>query len=58
VPQEVGVNALRLEPGFLRQPTEDQKRSGSCQCSTLSVQEELRAVTAVEVGPAAGEIAP
>src|SRR5256885_11104105 len=57
VPQEVRVDAFRLEPGFRRQAAQDQERAGAGQPAALGVEEELRAVAGIEEWAAAREIA-
>jgi hypothetical protein len=52
------MDPLRLEPGLRGEPPEDQKRTGARQRPALGVEEELRTVSAVEVRPASGQIAP
>src|SRR5919109_5194218 len=56
VPEQMRVDARRLEPRFGGEPAQDQERSRPCQRSALRVQEELRPVAAVEERPAAGEV--
>src|SRR5207244_8587742 len=58
VAQEVGMHALRLEPGLRRQPPQDQEGAGARQPAALRVEEELRAVARVEERPAAREVPP
>src|SRR5581483_10348439 len=58
VPQQVRVDPLRLEAGLAGQPAQDQERARACQRPALRVEEELRPVAAIEVRPAAGEVAP
>src|SRR4051794_4241901 len=57
VPQEVRVDALRLEPRLLRQLPEDEERAAARERAALRVQEELGPVPPVEVRPAAREVA-
>src|SRR5919204_4166529 len=57
MPEQVGMNSLRLEPGFLREPPQDEENAGPGQTAALRVQEELGAVPAVEVGPSPGQVA-
>ena len=57
VPQEVRMDALRLEAGLLGEPAQDQERAGAGERPALRVEEELGPVAAVEVRPAAGEVA-
>src|SRR5579864_3006501 len=57
VAEEVGVDALRLEPGRGRQPAEDEERARTGERAALRVQEELGPVAPVEVRPPAGEVA-
>src|SRR5438132_2312835 len=58
VPQEVGMDAPRLEAGLRRQPAQDQEGAGPGQRPALGVEEELGPVAAIEVGAAPGEVAP
>src|ERR671931_1614350 len=58
MPQEMRMDALRLQAGLCRQPPQDHEGSGTSQRPTLRVEEELRPVAPVEVGAAAREIAP
>ena len=51
--KDVGVNAGRVETRLLGEPAEDQERAGAGEGAALGVEEELRAVAAVEVRPAA-----
>jgi hypothetical protein len=51
--EQVGVDAVRVETGFLGQLAQDQERAGPGEGATAGVQEELGAVAAVEVRPAA-----
>src|SRR5690242_359698 len=53
VPQEMRMDALRLQPGLLRQPPEDQERARTREPSAFGVEEQLRAVTCIEERPAA-----
>ncbi len=48
----------RLETGLLGQAAEDQERARPGERAALRVEEELRPVPAVEVGPASREVAP
>ena len=57
VPQQVRVDAPGLEPGGLGEPAQDQERARAGERAALGVQEELGPVAAVEVGPAAREVA-
>ena len=57
VAQQVRVDALGLEAGLLGEPAQDQERARAGERAALRVQEELGTVAAVEVGPAAGEVA-
>ena len=51
------MDALRIEARLRGQPAQDEERAGAGQRAALGVQEELRPVPAVEVRPAAGEVA-
>src|SRR5262249_39217844 len=55
--EQVRVDPVRFEAGALREAAEDQERSGSRQGASLRVQEELRAVAAVEERTAVRQIA-
>ncbi len=57
VAQEMGVDALRVEPRALGELAEDQEGSGPRQGAALRIEEELGPVAAIEVRPPAGEIA-
>jgi len=39
VPQEVRVDAMRVEPGLLGQLAQDQERAGTCQGAPSGIQE-------------------
>src|SRR5438105_1068927 len=56
VAQQVRMDALGLQAGAAGEPAEDQERAGAGERAALRVQEELRPVPAVEVGPAAREV--
>src|SRR5262249_37723654 len=56
MPQEVRMDALRVEPGALREPPQDQERAGPRQRAAARVQEELGAVPPVEIRPPTREI--
>jgi hypothetical protein len=58
VPQQVGMDPLGLEPRLRRQPAQDQECTGPRERPTLGVEEELRPVSAVEIGPPSGKVAP
>ena len=58
VAEQVGVDAPGLEAGLLGEPLQDQERARAGQRAALGVQEQLGPVAAVEVGPAAGQVAP
>src|SRR5712692_1201743 len=58
VPQEMGMDTPRLEPGLRRQPAQDQKRAGPGERPALGIEEQLGPVATVEVGTAAREVAP
>ena len=55
--QQVGVDALRLEPGPLGEAPEDQERASAGQRATLRVEEQLRTVAPVEERTAVREVA-
>src|SRR5579864_3723960 len=57
VPEEMGVDPFRLQAGRARQPAKDEESPGTRERPSLGVEEELGPVTAVEVRPAAGEVA-
>jgi hypothetical protein len=44
VPEQMGVDPLGVETGFLSQFAEDQEGAGACEGSSSGVQKELRAV--------------
>src|SRR5581483_3120467 len=58
VPEQVGVHALRLEPGRAGKAAQDEERAGAGERASLRVQEELGPAPAVEEGAAAREVAP
>ena len=58
VAKQVRVHACRVEAGLLGAPLEDEERAGACERAALRVQEELGAMTPVEVRASAGEVAP
>ena len=51
--QDVGVDALGVQPRLFRQLPQDQEGAGPRQRPSLGIEEELGTVAAVEVGPAA-----
>src|SRR6478736_4458747 len=57
VPQEVWVDAARLEPGPIGKLSEDQECAGAGQRTAAGVQKEVRSVSPIEVRPAEREIA-
>src|SRR3954471_7908344 len=57
VPEQVRVDALRVEAGFAGELAEDQERAGAGERAAARVQEQLRAMPHVEERPAAREIA-
>src|SRR5947209_967955 len=57
VPQEVGVDAIRLEPGGGGELAQDEERARARERAALGVEEELGAVAAIEKRAPAGEIA-
>jgi hypothetical protein len=58
VAEEVRVDAFGLEAGLLGQAPEDEEGASACQRAALRVQEQLWAVSPIEVRTAAGEVAP
>jgi hypothetical protein len=56
VPEEVGMDAPRLEAGRLREPAQDQEGPRAGEGATPGVQEELRPVAAVEIRPPPSEV--
>ena len=58
VPEQVRVDAVRLEPCFLGQAAEDEEGARPGQRAALGVEEQLRPVAAVEMGTAPREVAP
>ena len=57
VAQEVRMHPARLEPCAVGQLLQDEKRARSGERASAGVQEELRPVPAVEVGPAERKVA-
>ena len=57
VAQQMRVDARRLEAGLLGQAAQDQERARAGQRAALGVQEELRAVAAVQERAAAAQVA-
>ena len=57
VPEQVGMHALRVEPRLLGEPPKDQERARAGEAAAAGVQEQLRAVTRVEIRTAAREVA-
>src|SRR5688500_104235 len=57
VAQQMRVDALGLQAGFLGQPAEDEEGTGPRERPAARIQEELRAVAPVEVRPADGDVA-
>src|ERR1041385_2602167 len=55
--EKVGVNAGGVEARGVGEPAQDQERAGPCQRSAACVEEQLGAVVAVEVRPAASQVA-
>ncbi len=51
------MDALGLEPGLLREPAQDEECARAGERPAARVQEEVRAVAAVEVGAAEREVA-
>src|SRR3982751_5389782 len=58
VPEQVRVDALRVEAGLAGELAEDQERAGAGERAAARIQEQLRAMPHVEERPAAREIAP
>ncbi len=56
MPEEVRVHAARLEARTLRELAEDEERTGPRERAAARVQEELRAVAAIEVGATEREV--
>ena len=56
MPEKVGVNPPRLEPGPLGEPTEDQEGACPGEGAAARVEEELGSVPTVEERPAVGEV--
>ena len=56
VAEQVRVDALRLEAGLFGEPAEHEEDTGAREPAALGVEEELRPVPAVEVGPSAREV--
>src|SRR4051794_10951791 len=57
VPEQVRVDAARLEAGLVGEPPEHEEDTGARQSAALRVQEQLGPVAAVEVRPATREVA-
>ena len=57
VTEEVRVDATRLEPCAFGQLAKDQECAGASECTAAGVEEELRSVTPVEMGPAECQVA-
>jgi hypothetical protein len=57
VAQEVGVDPLRVQPGFLGELAQDQERPRPCERPAPGVQEELGPVAGVEKRASAREVA-
>src|SRR5436305_6888173 len=57
MPQEVGMDAIRLQACHGGELAQDEKCARACQRAALGVEEELGAVAAVEIRPSPGEIA-
>src|SRR5918996_6034221 len=57
VPEQMGVDLRGVEPGLGCEAAKDEERARARERTPLGVQEELRPVTPVEVGAAAGEVA-
>src|SRR5581483_7864170 len=58
MPEEVGVDAFRLQAGLPGEAAQDQEDAGAGERATLGVEVELRPVAAVEMRAAVGEVAP
>src|SRR5919204_1555125 len=52
----MGMDAFRLEAGLLGQSLEDEESARTAERPALGVEEELRAVAPVEIGPPAGKV--
>src|SRR5437588_4464250 len=57
VPEQVGMDPLRLEPRASREPPQDEERARARERAALRVQEELGPVAPVEERTTAGEVA-
>src|SRR5919197_4248819 len=57
VPEQVGMDPLRLQARARREPPQDEERSRARERSALRVEEELRQVAPVEERPPAREVA-
>src|SRR3954452_8285523 len=57
MPQEMRVDALRIEARLLGEPPEDQERAGPGQCAAFRVQEQLGAMSPIEVRAPSSEVA-
>jgi hypothetical protein len=57
MPEEVWVDASRLEPGALGELAEDQEGSGAGERASTRVEEELRPVAPVEMGTTERQVA-
>src|SRR5438128_1360004 len=57
MPQEMGMDALRLQSGPAGDLAQDEERAGAGERAAARVQEHLRAVPGIEEGAAAGEVA-
>ena len=55
--EEVGVDPLGIEAGLGGESAHDQERAGAGERAALGVEEDLRAVAAVEVRPSTREVA-
>ena len=58
VPEQVRVDALGVEAGFLGKPAQDQEDARAGEAAALGVEEELGTSAPVEVWPASREVAP
>src|SRR5438552_19130166 len=58
VPEQVRVDAARLEAGFLREPAQDEEDAGAREPAALRVEKELGPTAPVAVRPPARLVAP
>jgi hypothetical protein len=55
--KEVGVDAGRVQPGFPREPAQDEEGARARERAALRVEEELGAVPVIEMGSAPSQVA-